>query len=149
MGILDRLPSVSSSDNFGILDLFGSTVVNMGATQMACQNAQFRWGIPHKGAIQWYSDYRFIAASAMTVAGAMLPMRPNLTRVCYDTANGLFGSSASTEMCRSHAVSRINAAQAAGQVPGAAAAQLSDGEGADPSGAKNYAYAGYDDDYGW
>jgi hypothetical protein len=95
--------ALGDSSPFAPVDLLGGLVVNIVATNQACKNADFRYGmaVGPEGAkeIKPYTDYRFIAGLGAALVG-QFSNNPMARRAGHDLASGLLNSFVATETCR-------------------------------------------------
>ena len=95
--------ALGDSSPFAPVDLLGGLVVNIVATNQACKNDNFRYGmaVGPEGAkeVKPYTDYRFIAGLGAALVG-QFSNNPMARRAGHDLASGLLNSFVATETCR-------------------------------------------------
>jgi hypothetical protein len=138
--------ALGDSSPFAPVDLLGGLVVNIVATNQACKNHSFRYGmaVGPEGAkeVKPFTDYRFIAGLGAALVG-QFSNNPMARRAGHDLASGLLNSFVATETCRQQALQRVSADEwASADGPLASANQI--GMDMDPAmqgeHAANYAY---------
>lgn len=107
---------LGDQSDFTPIDLAGSLAVNMGVTQLACNDASFRVGIMKNkdGDVPAWADARVIGGFAgAIIAQFFAGDNAVVRRMGHDAAVGLLGSYVATETCRAAAEKKMQEGDAA------------------------------------